>query len=126
MSTPTNINPANLDKIKNAALNEARMVAPKYCEKCGAQYLDESFRLVQKNEKQSVFHLKCPKCSNTYILNVVSPGPNVLASQRSSLNIDLKDAAEMSRFAGKGAVSKDEALDVMNQLQNNDLEKLLK
>jgi len=118
-------NQEDINKVKEQALNEARAVAPKFCEKCGQQYSDESFNLVQKNSNQSVFHLKCPRCSNTYILNIVSPSPNVMASQRSNLNIDLKDAKEMSKFAGKKAVSKDEALDVMNQLETQDLEDIL-
>lgn len=126
MSTPNNITPDNLEKLKNEALNEARAVAPKFCEKCGTQYKDEDFRLFQRNDKQSVFHLKCSKCNNTYILNVVAPGPNIIASQRSSLNIDLQDAKEMSKYAGKRAVSKDEALDVMNKIEKNDLEKILR
>lgn len=126
MLTPNNLTPENLDKIKEEALKEARAVAPRFCEKCGTEYLDNDFRLVQKNNKQSVFHLKCTKCQNTYILNVVSPSPNVLASQRSSLNIDLRDAREISKFAGKRAVSKDEALDVMNKITSGNLEELLK
>jgi hypothetical protein len=48
-----------------------------------------------------------------------------MASQRSSMNIDLKDADEMSKFAGKKAVSKDEVLDVMNAISKQNLEDLL-
>ena len=115
----------NIEKIKIKALNEARAVAPKYCEKCGQKYQDHDFNLVQKNNGQSVFHLKCARCSNTYILNVVSPSPHVMASQRSSFNIDLRDAEEMTKFAGQKAVSQDEALDVLNTLEHEDLESLL-
>ncbi len=118
-------NGTNNNEIKDQALNEARSVAPQYCEKCGSKYTDSSFKLVQKNNHQSVFHLKCQNCGNTYILNIVSPGPNIMASQRSSLNIDLRDASEMTKFAGKTAVSKDEALDVMNSIREADIEKLL-
>lgn len=106
---------------KDQALNEARSVAPRFCERCGGEYTDDSFNLVQKNKKHSIFHLKCAKCGNTYMLNVVSPAPNLMASQRSSINIDLKDVKEMSKFAGKSAVSKDEALDVFNALKDNNI-----
>lgn len=117
--------PENIERIKAKALNEAREVAPRFCEKCGQAYSDKDFNLVQKNAGQAVFHLKCSRCSNTYILNVVAPAPNIMASQRSSFNIDLKDAQEMSKFAGQKAVSKDEGLDIINLLQSQDLEKLL-
>lgn len=126
MSTPNISNKINSNKIKDAALREARSVAPKYCEKCGERYSDENFHLVQKNDKQSVFHLKCSRCNNTYILNVVSPSPNVMASQRSSLNIDLRGPEEVEKFAGKDAVDQDEALDILNSLKKQDIEKILK
>lgn len=117
--------PDKKEKIKEEALNKARAVAPKYCERCGGQYTDDSFKLVQKNDKHSVFHLKCAKCANTYMLNVVSPAPNLMASQRSSLNIDLDNVKEMSKFAGKVAVSEDEALDIANTLKDADIAGLI-
>lgn len=126
MKTNSNYKKEKSQDTKNDALNEARAVAPKYCEKCGFEYSDDNFQLVQKNNNQAVFHLKCSKCGNTYILNVVSPSPNIMASQRSSLNIDLTEPDEMSKFAGKGAVSKDEALDIFNILKDTDIESLLK
>ena len=125
MKTQKDLKQESIEKIKTKALNQARAVAPKYCEKCGMKYEDVDFNLVQKNNGQSVFHLKCSRCANTYIINVVSPSPHVMASQRSSLNIDLRDAEEMTKFAGQKAVSKDEALDIYNTLQVEDLELLL-
>lgn len=121
-NTPTK----SLDEIKEKALREARAVAPKYCEKCGTKYEDHNYHLVKKDGNQSVFHLKCEKCSNTYILNIVSPGPNILASQRSSLNIDLNSPEEMSKFAGRKPISKDEVIDIYNLLNTEKIEDLLK
>lgn len=115
----------NSDAVKDKALNDARAVAPKFCERCGGEYSDDSFKLVQKDKKHSIFHLKCTKCGNTYMLNVVAPAPNLMASQRSSLNIDLVSVQEMSKFAGKGAVTKDEALDIANTLKSKDIIKLI-
>ncbi len=124
MNNSTNTN-SKSDTVRNDALNEARSVAPRFCEKCGSAYVDENFHLVQKNNNQSVFHLKCNHCGNTYILNVVSPGPNILASQRSSLNIDLSTPEEISKFAGKKSVQPDEVLDLFNLLKKSNLEKEL-
>ena len=48
----------NIEDVKGKALDEARVVAPKFCERCGGEYNDDSFKLVQKDKKHSIFHLK--------------------------------------------------------------------
>lgn len=123
---PQKLERENIEKIRQEALNDARTVAPKYCEKCGYKYKDDDFRLVKKDPKQTVFHLRCEQCTNTYILNIISPGPNIMASQRSNLNIDLQNVKEMTKYAGKKPVSRNEALDVLNTLKTENLERLLK
>jgi len=113
-------------ELKDQALKEARTVAPKFCEKCGTKYEDSNFNLVKKEHSQTVFHLKCPKCNNTYMLNVVAPAPHMMASQRSSINIDVNSPEELSKFAGRGSVSRDEVIDVYQKLKSYNLEELLK
>ncbi|MBN1331346.1 hypothetical protein JW978_00470 [Candidatus Dojkabacteria bacterium] len=113
-------------ELKDQALKEARAVAPKYCEKCGTQYKDENFNLVKKEQNQAVFHLKCPNCNNTYMLNVVAPAPHMMASQRSSINIDVNSPEELSKFAGKGSVTRDEVIDIYQKLKSGDIEEFLR
>ncbi|MBD3280084.1 hypothetical protein GF389_00985 [Candidatus Dojkabacteria bacterium] len=112
-------------EIKDQALKEARAVAPKYCEKCGTKYTDQNFNLVKKEKAQAVFHLKCSNCGNTYMLNVVAPAPHMMASQRSSVNIDVNSPEELTKFAGKGSVTRDEVIDIYQKLKTDDIESLL-
>ncbi len=112
--------------INKLALQKARAIAPKYCEQCGAMYQDSNFKLVQENPNSLIFHLKCNKCGSTYILNVVAPNPNILASQKSKVLLDLQDSSEFTKFAGQPPVKIDEALDVFNELQKTNIKDILK
>ena len=115
----------NKNPLSKLALSKARAIAPKYCEQCGTAYKDEDFHLVQEQPGSLTFHLKCHKCKNTYILNVMAPAPHLLASQKSKILLDITDKDELDKFAGKPAVSIDEALDVFNELQQHSIKDIL-
>ncbi len=126
MNTKNNPQKRNDNPLNKMALGKARAVAPKFCEQCGTAYKDSDFHLVQETQHSLIFHLKCSKCKSTYILNVSSPAPHLLASQKSKISLDLEDAKELTKFAGSSAISINEILDVYNELQKKDIRTIIK
>lgn len=92
-------------------------VAPKHCDNCGNKYLEDDFRVIKNSKLVTVFHLKCAKCNNAYMLNVMSAVNGMVGAQRLPVNTDLDKGEELQKFAGKNAVSKDEAIDILDQLK---------
>jgi hypothetical protein len=76
-----------------------------------------------------VMHLRCQVCNNTYVLNVLNPGNGMVGTQRTPLNLDLETDAEITEFAGREPISRNDALDVYNVLSKGlkqaDLRKVL-
>lgn len=91
-------------------------IAPKHCDNCGAKYSEADFKVIKSTPSGFVMHLRCQTCNNTYVLNVLNPGNGMVGAQRSPLNLDLTTDAEIQEFAGKEAVSRNDALDAYNSL----------
>lgn len=92
-------------------------VAPKHCDNCGNRYIEDDFRIIKNSKMLTVFHLKCSKCNNAYMLNVMSAVNGMVGAQRLPVNTDLDKGEELQKFAGKPAVNKDEAIDIFNSLR---------
>lgn len=91
-------------------------VAPKHCDNCGNRYSENDFRIVKTTNSSIVLHLRCSNCNNTYMLNVMNPINGIVGAQRVPLNLDLLDQ-EIQKFAGKEAVSNNDALDIYDTLK---------
>lgn len=94
-------------------------VAPKHCENCGTKYDPEDFKIMRRSPVNTLLHLKCSSCGNTYMLNVVNPSNGMVGASRMPLNLDLGSSNEFSKFAGSDVVSQDEALDIYDLLDPN-------
>lgn len=92
-------------------------VAPKHCDNCGAKYSESDFKIVKSSNVSTVLHLKCHTCNNAYMLNVLNPVNGMVNSQRTPVNIDLRNGEEIQKFAGKDSVSPNEAIDLYNKLK---------
>jgi len=102
-------------------------VAPKHCDNCGSKYTEDNFKIVRNSPASTVLHLKCNNCNSSYMINVMNPLSGMIGSQRTPVNIDLQTGQEIQEFAGKDAVSTDEAIDTYNDLDpNTNKETLLK
>ena len=101
-------------------------VAPKHCDNCGARYTENNFKVVKSTATNTIFHLTCSVCKNSYMLNVLNPVNGMIGAQRTPINIDLDLNNELEKFAGKPGVEKDEAIDIYNYLAPNLTEKDLK
>lgn len=97
-------------------LKMVKNVAPKHCDICGHKYEDSDFHLVKNQGNQTVIHLRCDSCGNTYMLNVFNPAQGLLGSTRAQLNLDLAEANEVMNFAGNKPLTTNEALDAYNLL----------
>lgn len=94
-------------------------IAPKHCDNCGTKYTESDFKVIKSTAGGFVMHLRCQNCNNTYVLNVLNPGNGMVGTQRTPLNIDLNTDAEIQEFAGKDAVTKNDALDAYNSLSRS-------
>ncbi len=87
-------------------------VAPKHCENCGNKYSETDFKVMKSTSVNTLLHLKCSSCGNTYMLNVVSPMQGMVGASRTPLNLDLQSSNEFSKFAGNKPTKIDEAIDI--------------
>jgi hypothetical protein len=101
-------------------------VAPKHCENCGVKYNSEDFKVMRNTSINTLLHLKCSSCGNTYMLNVVSPMQGMVGASRIPLNLDLDTVDEVSKFAGKAKIGEDTALDIYDQTDPDNFDDLLK
>jgi hypothetical protein len=104
-------------------------VAPKHCDNCGNKYEETDFKVVKAQPGIIVMHLKCRNCGNAYMLNVVNPANGMVGAQRTPMNVDIQADDEIQKFAGREAVTKNDALDIFSGLDTNanqeNLKKLL-
>jgi hypothetical protein len=112
---PSNTN-NNLDQ--QNILKNIMPVAPKHCDNCGAKYSEGDFRIMKSTNTSVILHLRCRTCNNVYMLNIMNPINGMIGAQRIPLNIDLVDE-EINKYAGKNAVSEDDALDLFDQIHSN-------
>lgn len=100
-------------------------VAPKHCENCGNKYRENDFRIMRSSAVNTLLHLKCASCGNTYMLNVVSPMQGMVGASRMPLNLDLYSPNEVSKFAGIEPLEDDEALDIYEQTNPKNFEQFI-
>lgn len=105
-----NSSSANINNI----IKNVRGIAPKHCDFCGNKYEDSDFQVIRTQAQQSVIHLQCRGCGNSYMLNIYNPMGGLLGSSRSQLNLDITDTKELMHFAGTKPVTSNEALDGYN------------
>ncbi len=98
-------------------IRSIRKAVPKHCSNCGNKYGPKDLTMIQKDNFSAVFHLTCPKCKESYLINVVSPLGNLQGSSRMPLKIDIATANEAKKFIGKSAVSSDEVLNIHELLE---------
>ena len=115
----------NIDK---NLLSQIKNVTPKHCDLCGYKYSETDYNIIkQPNQGQIVVHIKCQSCGNAYMLNVFSPSQGLIGSAKSQINLDLSNTHELVKFAGKGVITVNEALDAYNSITKEDgLEKFIK
>ncbi len=101
-------------------------IAPKHCDNCGSKYTESDFKIIKSTPGGFVMHLRCQNCNNTYVLNVLNPGNGMVGTQRTPLNLDLVSDGEVQAFAGKDAVSKNDAIDIYNALNKKTTQQQLK
>ena len=101
-------------------------VAPKHCDNCGSKYIESDFKVIKSTPGGFVMHLRCQSCQNTYVLNVMNPGNGMYGTQRSPMNLDLESDSEIQAFAGKEAVSRNDALDAYNMMNSKLTEKAVR
>jgi len=108
----------NKTQIKNQGfIRSIRKAVPKHCSNCGNKYSHKDLTMIQKDNFTAVFHLTCPKCKESYLINVVSPLGDLQGSSRMPLKIDISSANEAKKFIGKSAVSSDEVLNIHELLE---------
>lgn len=105
-------------------LQNIKKIAPKFCDNCGHMYEQNDFSVLKAQESNALLHLKCPSCSNTYVINAFVNNMGY-GSQRMPLVLDLEGAEELEEFADSEVVSKDYAIDTFNLLNSGILEKRL-
>ncbi len=98
----------------NKVIKSIKGIAPKHCDICGQKYEDTDFKPVKAQNQQSMIHLSCQNCGNSYMLNIVSPAQGLFASSRAAVNLDVNGTNELMQFAGAKAISSDDALDAYN------------
>lgn len=109
------------------AIKSIRGLAPKHCDVCGQKYSESDFKTVKSQSQQTVIHLTCQNCGNSYMLNIMNPVSGMYASSRASMNLDITDTNELVRFASSNAITEDEALDAYNTLlEGKSLDSFLK
>lgn len=84
-----------------------RGVVAKFCDECGAQYMDDDIRIVQRDNNSVLLHLSCKSCGKTHLATIVKP---LGITNRMPINTDLQ-SSEIKKFAGKRSVSSDDVLD---------------
>jgi hypothetical protein len=97
-------------------INNIKKIAPRHCDNCGTKYAQSDFKIVQVNPMSALIHLNCKSCGSTYIINVFT-NENGIGSQRIPLILDLNGPQELEKFTQNGLVTKDNAVDLYNLLQ---------
>jgi len=116
-------------KNNHGFIKNIRKAVPKHCSNCGNKYKPEDLTLIQKDDFSAIFHLTCPKCKESYLINVVTPLGNLQGSSRMPLKIDITSAKEAKKYIEGEAVTSDDVLNIHELLEKLDkgdeLKKLL-
>lgn len=117
-----------MENIQNDAniIKNIMQIAPKHCENCGHKYSQDDFHLMRSTNVNTLLHLKCSSCGNTYMLNVVSPMQGMVGASRIPLNLDLSGASEVSKFAGKNPTNENDAIDIFDRTSSDNFDSFLK
>lgn len=86
-------------------------IVPKYCDNCGAIYQDHSLQVLGSKQGTVSCRIHCESCSGTHLLTVAIPVNGVGVATRAPMNVDLTSREEFSKFASKGAVAGNEAIE---------------
>lgn len=90
--------------------------SPKYCDNCGHKHGQEDFKFVDQQDTNIVFQISCQSCGLIYVLRVNPSVPGIMAQRVEIPNADIS-TQELSKFAGKPKVNKDEVLDVYEDMR---------
>lgn len=112
----------NINNDQNSIKNIVS-IAPKHCENCGHKYSESDFHLMKSSSINTLFHLKCSNCGNTYMLNIVSPMQGMVGASRIPLNLDLNSVEEITKFAGHKPTEADEAIDIFDDMSKSKFSK---
>ena len=93
-------------------------IVPKFCDSCGAEFTRDGIQIIGNKSGVITCRTHCASCSSTHILNVTIPVNGVGIASRSPVNVDLSSAEEFDKFAGKAAVSSDDAIDTYKTLDS--------
>lgn len=111
-------------------IKNIKKAIPNNCSNCGYKYSEKDLTVIQKDDFAAVLHLTCPKCKESYLINVVSPLGSLQGSSRMPLKIDISSAKEAKKFIGKKPVSSDDVLnlyDILSKMDSaKDFSKLMK
>ncbi len=98
-------------------LADIKKIPPKHCDNCGSKYMPGDFKILKLTKTNAVIHLHCNSCMNTYVINAFSNN-NGISSQRSNLVLDLKNVKEIQKFSSVVPISKNDAIDMYNYLED--------
>jgi len=97
--------------------NNIQNAIPKHCSNCGNKYTPKDLSLVKKDNISAVFHLNCPKCQESYLINIVSPSGILQGSSRFPIKVDISSSTEAKKFIGKTFISNNDVLDIYDSLK---------
>lgn len=91
-------------------------VFPKYCDSCGTVYASENTQVIGVRNGLVSCRIHCNNCGSTHIMNVSMPVNGLGIATRSPVNVDLNSIEEFNKFAGKSAVTPDDAIETYKSL----------
>lgn len=106
-----------MDSFDNAILQRKQFFidsVAKFCDKCGTPYTVDDLNIVQSTGAGTIIHFSCRNCKAKHVASFVGP---LGMTQRMPVNIDLS-SSEMERFMSKKEVSKENLLDVYEELKS--------
>jgi hypothetical protein len=98
-------------------LKQLPIVSPKYCDNCGHQHQEIDYNFVGYQEGMFIFQVGCRNCGVSYMLRISPSGAGLAAQRLELLNVDIQPQ-ELSKFAGKPKVNKEEAVEVFLDMEN--------
>lgn len=105
-------------RVKQSLNKKMRNAIPKHCSNCGTKYKKSDLVPVKKTDFGALYHLRCSKCQESYLINVVSQIGDMQGSNRIPIRVDISSSNEARRFIGKKFVSPDDVLDTYDLLKN--------
>jgi hypothetical protein len=86
-------------------------IIPKFCDNCGIVHSDENLQVIGTKNGMVSCRIHCTNCGSTHILNVSMPVNGMGVASRAPINVDLASVDEFNKFAGKTAVSVNDAIE---------------